>query len=145
MLSSLLMGRRGSFLFSIPPVSSKKKRKTMTRLIVISGPANTGKMPLARELQRIDQNLCIVHRDDIRAMLNAPCDEWNITLMMGDITGRLLAAKKPAIVCAWNLEKEDMLLWMETAHKYSVPLVWLDVRASEVKAMIPPTEEEKNA
>lgn len=108
------------------------------RLIVISGPANSGKMPLARKLMADDPGLCLVHRDDLRRDLMAKVDEAHITMLMGDLTRRLLMYGHPVVVCAWNLERMDADLWIEIAHATATPLVWLDVRTPEVAAMIPP-------
>ncbi|HEV7255739.1 MAG TPA: AAA family ATPase [Mesorhizobium sp.] len=110
----------------------------MKRLIVISGPANTGKMPLARKLMADAPELALVHRDDIRRDLCATVDEGVVTHLMGEMARLLLGVGYPVIVCAWNLQKSDHDLWFEIARDTDAPIVWLDVRAREVAAMIPP-------
>jgi len=110
----------------------------MKRLIVISGPANTGKMPLARKLMADSPELALVHRDDIRRDLGTVLDEGLITHLMGDLARRLLEANHPVVVCAWNLQKMDHDLWFAIARETEAPIVWLDVRAPEAAAMIPP-------
>jgi predicted kinase len=119
-------------------VGRLKHCSNMPRLIVISGPANTGKMPLARKLMADAPELALVHRDDIRRDLAATIDEGIITHVMGDMTRRLLKSGHPVVVCAWNMDKMDHDLWFDVARDAEAPLVWLDVRAPEVAAMIPP-------
>lgn len=112
-----------------------------TRLIIISGPANSGKMPLARKLMADDPSLCLVHRDDIRNIIGGEVNEATITLLMVDMAERLISKNHSVVVCAWNLLRSDMEYWMGVCVKFSIPLVWLDVRAPEVKELIPPMVE----
>ena len=110
----------------------------MTHLIVIAGPASTGKMPLARHLMESDPRLACVHRDTIRESLVAKVDEAVITRIMGDATRQLLRAGYPVVAVAWNLEPVDRTMWEWVAAESGVPLLWLDVRHPHVAAMIPP-------
>jgi predicted kinase len=111
------------------------------RFVVIAGPANTGKMPLARRLMQDDVGLTLVHRDFIRSSLERHIDEWHVTLLMADIVRRLLNLSHSAIVCAWNMEPADRALWTGIATENSVDLEWLDVRLPEVAMLIPPLVE----
>lgn len=115
------------------------------RLIVISGEANTGKMPLARALAEQEYDLVIVHRDDFRKMFVNPVDENHITYAMNATTKSLLAHGYSVIVVAWNMEKTDMDMWTTVAKDFQIPLVWLDARTPEVQRLIPPMEEKENA
>lgn len=108
------------------------------RFVVIAGPANTGKMPLARWLMKDDDGLKLVHRDFVRSSFESHLDEWHITLVMADMVRRLISLGHSAIVCAWNLDPADRALWTGIATEYSVNLEWLDVREAEVAALIPP-------
>ncbi|ORE90985.1 AAA family ATPase [Aurantimonas sp. 22II-16-19i] len=110
------------------------------RLVVVSGPANSGKMPLARRLMADDLSLMCVHRDDIRAALVNPLDEGQITLCMGALAGMLLSLGLSAIVVAWNLEPADRDLWTRIAADHGVPMEWMDVRDPSVAALIPPMD-----
>ncbi|ORE87724.1 AAA family ATPase [Aurantimonas sp. 22II-16-19i] len=112
----------------------------MQRLVVISGPANTGKMPLAKRLMAEDRSLMCVHRDDIRAALVNPLDEGHITLCMGALAGMLLSLGSSVIVGAWNLDPEDRQLWTRIAADHGAPMAWLDVREPDVAALIPPMD-----
>jgi predicted kinase len=108
------------------------------RLVVIAGGFQSGKMPLARRLMGEDAGLVLVHRDTIRDALVTPVDEWIITLLMGDMVARLLKEGHSVIVCAWNMEPEDLALWEQTASWAGVALEWMDTRTPEVQALIPP-------
>lgn len=110
----------------------------MLELVVIAGPANSGKMPLARRLLGENPLLVLVHRDHLRASfeINTP-DEWEITLLMGSLAGGLLTLSMSPLVVAWNLEQSDRDLWTTISKDHMVPLRWLDVRRPEVAAMIP--------
>lgn len=112
----------------------------MPRLVVVAGPANSGKMPLARRLMSEDPSLVMVHRDTIRASLITLDDESLITRLMGHIASDLLDAGHSVIVCAWNMEKSDEHLWTNIARNAGVALEWMDVRCPEISALIPPLE-----
>jgi len=109
------------------------------KLVVIAGPERSGKMPLARSLLAADPTLMLVHRDHLRASfeINQP-DEWEITMLMGDLARGLLQLSMSPLVVAWNLEQADRDLWTGIATAAMVELRWLDVRRPEVAAMIPP-------
>lgn len=114
----------------------------MQRLVVISGPANSGKMPLARKLLVEDPDLILVHRDHLRASfeINQPT-EGQITFLMGEFVRGILQLQRSTIVVAWNLERSDRELWWSISENHGVPLQWLDVREPQVAAMIPPLKE----
>lgn len=108
------------------------------RIVVISGTANSGKMPLARRLMEDDPSLCLVHRDHIREMLGAKVDEAHISYVMNAMTTSLIASGYPVLICAWNLEAMDMDMWTNIAKGFEIPLVWLDTRTPEGQKFIPP-------
>jgi predicted kinase len=110
------------------------------RLVIVAGPANSGKMPLARRLIADDPSLALVHRDDLRSALAAKLDEWHITLLMASLVRQLLSLGHNVIVCAWNLERADWNLWLGLATEHSAEMEWLDVREPDVAALIPPME-----
>lgn len=107
------------------------------RLVVISGPDKSGKMPLARELMKQDADLVLVHRDFLRTSFESHVDEWQITLLMGDLVTGILQIGRSPIIVAWNLEPFDRALWTSIAKKFETPMEWLDVREPAVAAMIP--------
>lgn len=113
----------------------------MRELIVIAGPANSGKFPLAKKLLAEDSNRLLVHRDSIRDAIVNSMDEWAVSLLMEAMTARLLDMQKSVVVCAWNLEPTDAAMWKAVAAMYDVPIRWLDTRQPAVQAMIPPLEE----
>lgn len=115
-------------------------KRMSRRFITIAGPANSGKMPLARKLMQGDADLILVHRDFLRASFEAQVDEAHITLLMGDLVRGILRIDRSPIVVAWNLEQSDARLWLEVAREFGVALEWLDVRQPRVAAMIPPLE-----
>lgn len=111
----------------------------MQRLVVIAGPANTGKMPLARRLMEDDARLVLVHRDLVRAaMPGVSVSEGHITQVMGAMARTLLWQGYSVVAVAWNLEPEDVFLWTAVAADSRLSPEWLDVRRPEVAAMIPP-------
>lgn len=113
----------------------------MPRLVVISGPERSGKMPLARVLLQGDPELILVHRDHLRASFEVnSVDEWHITLLMSDLARGILRLEFSPIVVAWNLEPADRELWQTVAADAGVRLEWLDVRDPEVARLIPPLE-----
>lgn len=111
--------------------------EALLQLVVIAGPANSGKMPLARKLMATEP-LYLVHRDHLRASFeaNRP-DEWEITLLMGELVRGLLRLERSPLAVAWNLEPADQELWCDISDEFRVPLRWLDVRERDVAAMIP--------
>lgn len=112
----------------------------MLRFVIIAGPAQSGKMPLARRLMSEDPSLVMVHRDTIRDSLITKIGEWQITEIMGDMAIRLLRQGNSVIVCAWNMELSDRALWTMIANMYGLEMEWLDTREPEVAALIPPME-----
>lgn len=118
---------------------------SVQKLTIICGPANSGKMPLARMLIHEDPKLCCVHRDDIRKMLRSKVDESHITIIMKTVAMTLLSKGYSVIVVAWNLEPFDKITWdnvyRETNHRIFPRFIeykWLDTTLPEVKSMIPP-------
>jgi hypothetical protein len=109
------------------------------RLVVVAGPANSGKMPLGRRLLSEDRGLVLVHRDHLRDAfeINRP-DEWEITLLMGQLVRGILELGRSPLVVAWNLDPADRTLWFAIAAEYRVACEWLDVREPEIAALIPP-------
>jgi predicted kinase len=112
----------------------------MPQLVVIAGPEQSGKMPLARKLMSEDLNLVLVHRDFLRNSFESKVSEENITLLMADLVRGILRLKRSPIIVAWNLEKSDRDLWFGIAAEFQVGLSWLDVSLPSVAAMIPPLE-----
>jgi hypothetical protein len=112
----------------------------MKRLVVISGPAESGKFPLAKSLCANDSNLLLVHRDHIREGLSNPVPEGTITLLMGEVAKWLINHGFSVCACAWNLEHFDHIMWDEVAAETGAKLEWLDVREPEVAARIPPMD-----
>jgi hypothetical protein len=114
-------------------------RLPVTRLVVIAGPANSGKMPLARRLLQGDDNLVLVHRDHLRDSFENPAlHEWQITLLMARLASGILKLCLSPLVCAWNLHPDDRELWQGLAEEHEATLEWLDVREPWVASMIPP-------
>jgi len=114
----------------------------MPRLVVIAGPACSGKMPLCRKLMSEDAALLPVHRDYLRTALETEgkADEAVLTQIMGDAARRLLLAGHSVIAVAWNLEPMDRAMWTDVAFGAGVPMEWLGVRRPEIAALIPPME-----
>lgn len=110
------------------------------KVVVISGPANTGKMPLARKLAADHSEYKIVHRDDLRRMFVNEVGEGVITLAMYEVAKELLRNGHTPLLVAWNLEPVDRRLWADLADGHEVRLEWLDITRPEVAAMIPPME-----
>jgi predicted kinase len=109
------------------------------RIVVVAGPASSGKMPLARRLLAGDPTLVLVHRDHLRTSFeNSALDEWQITLLMSDVAEGILHLQLSPLVVAWNMHPADKKLWTTMANAYDAPLEWLDVREPHVAAMIPP-------
>lgn len=107
------------------------------RIVVVAGPACSGKMPLARVLMRLDSDLVLVHRDFLRASFESKIDEGDITVLMGDLARGILRIGRSPIIVAWNLERFDVDLWTSIAVESNVTMEWLDVREPDVAAMIP--------
>ena len=107
------------------------------KIVVISGPDKSGKMPLARELMKRDADLVLVHRDFLRSSFETQVDEAHITLLMGWLVRGILCIERSPIIVAWNLERMDRDLWDSIATQFDVPMEWLDVREPTVAAMIP--------
>jgi predicted kinase len=109
----------------------------MTRLIVISGPEKSGKMPLARAIMDRNHGMVLISRDRLRDAIVAPLDEFHMTHCMAAFARAVLAAGVDAVVHAWNLEPMDREIWQRIAAEARASLVWLDTREAEVQQMIP--------
>jgi predicted kinase len=112
----------------------------MTRLVVVAGLANSGKMPLAKRLMDEDPSLVLVHRDTLRTSLEGLDDEPLLSLLMVELADALLAVGRSVINCAWTTEPEDRHRWQDVAKRRHVDLEWLDTRKPEVAKLIPPLE-----
>jgi predicted kinase len=112
----------------------------VTRLVVIAGPANSGKMPLAQTLVGKDRNLLMVHRDQIRSSLANPIHETDLTLALVEMVNALLALGLDVVTVAQNLHPDDQERWRDLADKRGAELQWLDTREPDVYGMIPPLE-----
>jgi predicted kinase len=110
----------------------------MVSLVVIAGPANSGKLPLAKHLLKKNPDLLLVHRDTIRESLVNQLDEALISWLMYSMADYLLSAGRSVVICAWNLEQFDRDLWLGLSVKREARLIWLDTREEEVKKLIPP-------
>lgn len=108
----------------------------MASLIVVAGPPNSGKHPLALDLAA-KQNLIVISRDRLRDATGLR-DEGLMTRAMADLASRVLAGGYGVVVCAWNMEPSDRQLWEQVARDASVKLEWLDTREPDVQAMVPP-------
>lgn len=112
----------------------------MNKLIVIAGPANSGKYPLAKKLLANTPNSAMVHRDTLRDSLISVKNEGHITWIMHAVALELLTQGYTPIICAWNLEQFDRNIWTSLARHMNIELTWLDTREPNVQAMIPPME-----
>jgi predicted kinase len=110
----------------------------VTALVVISGPPNSGKHPLAQRLAA-ERGLILISRDRLRDATGLR-DEAQMTLAMADLARGLLTRGAGVVVCAWNLEEFDRVLWGMVAAETGAELEWLDTRMPEAHALIPPLE-----
>jgi predicted kinase len=108
----------------------------VTELIIISGPPNSGKHPLADTLAT-NGHMALISRDRLREAIRIK-DEWIITLAMADLARGLLLRGVSCVVCAWNLEPEDRQLWEGLAVETGSELDWLDTRSPQFHKLIPP-------
>lgn len=106
------------------------------RFIVVAGPPNSGKHPLAGRLAA-EHGLVLISRDYLRVAMRLT-DEPQMTLAMADLARGLLKRGQGCVVCAWNLEPEDRALWEAVAKETGTQLEWLDTREPDVAALIPP-------
>lgn len=111
------------------------------KLMVIAGPANSGKMPLARKLLELNPAMVMVHRDPLRAMLTNERDEAFLTLLMVDIVQALLRAGRDVLQVSQNLHPDDYKRWEACAVAYKADFWWLDTTHHAVREMIPPMAE----
>lgn len=77
----------------------------MTTIVVIAGPPNSGKHPLAFFLAA-DRKLILISRDLLRYATGLR-DEEQMTLAMADLARGLLSRGVGVVCCAWNLEPSD--------------------------------------
>lgn len=108
----------------------------MPEFIVVAGPPNSGKHPLACDLAA-KRGLIVVSRDYLRTATGLR-DEGLMTLSMADLASGLLKRGQGVVVCAWNMESSDRRLWGDIAAEAGVKMQWLDTREPDVQAMVPP-------
>lgn len=116
-------------------------------LYIIAGPANTGKMPLARAILEKRQDMTLVHRDLIRsALLGAAIAEDQLTLIMRDIVNALLQEERSVLVCAQNLHPHDKEVWDQFPRRYNIARYsWWDTREADVQKLIPAMDDKRRA
>jgi hypothetical protein len=112
----------------------------MALLTVISGPANSGKMPLALALLKARSAALLIHRDRIREVVVHAIDEPHLTCLMADMTACLLRFGHDVIAVAQNLFDSDQQLWERISNDACADLQWFDTRDPAVHVLIPPLE-----
>lgn len=112
----------------------------MPHLVVIAGPANSGKMPLAQELLSATPQPVLLHRDLVRQALVTPVDEWVLTLCTAAAARPLLQSGHNVVAVGWNMEPADRELWESVSEETDSEFIWLDTRDPKVHQMIPPLE-----
>lgn len=112
----------------------------MPRLVVIAGPPDSGKMPLARALAGRDRELLLVHRDQFRSALLNPIHETDLTLALVEMVEALLRLGCSVLAVSQNLHPDDRERWSEVAAERGAELRWLDTRDPAVHPLIPPLD-----
>lgn len=101
------------------------------RLVVLAGPANTGKTALANAFLHDDPFLVLVSRDDLREAVRwNGRDEGLLTWLMADVARFLLHHGIGVVVKAQNLEQIDRDIWLALAVETRARLTWVDSRAA---------------
>jgi predicted kinase len=97
----------------------------MPRLVVISGPANTGKMAKAWEIAAADPELRLLHRDQVRVLFGRSISEDALTDLMAEMAESLLCNGYGVITVSQNLQERDRDLWREVADLSFTDLEWI--------------------
>jgi predicted kinase len=109
-------------------------------LVVIAGPANSGKMPLAQRLIASSPPPVLVHRDLIRQALVNPISEGHLSIILVELVEALLAGGYNVVTVSQNLDPLDKIRWSLAAQKNQAEFIWLDTRDPTVHRMIPPLQ-----
>jgi predicted kinase len=107
------------------------------RLVVIAGPASSGKHRLARHMCA-EQGLLLLSRDATRQMVVTPIPEWLVTYAVADLAKALIERGANVCVVGFNMEDWDHKLWAEVAQATGAELEWMDTRDPAIQRMVPP-------
>lgn len=103
----------------------------MTRLVVVSGPANTAKLARAWEIAAADPNLRFLHRDQVRVLFGRLLDEAHLTRLLGDMAESLLRNGYGVVTAGQNLAPSDRAMWGGIAERSSAELEWITTQKTQ--------------
>lgn len=96
----------------------------MTRLVIIHGPANTGKMAELWSVAASDPDLRLIHRDQIRVLFGRTVDERTLTMTMASMAGTLLSNGYGVVTCGQNESNWDAQVWDGVALSSGATIEW---------------------
>jgi predicted kinase len=100
------------------------------RLVVVSGPPNSGKLARAWEIAAADPELRFLHRDQVRVLFGRLIREDHLTLMLDAMAGCLLSQGYGVVTAGQNQAAADRALWHYTAMRTGATLEWVDTASS---------------
>lgn len=111
----------------------------MPRLVVVSGPAGSGKIAKAWAAAAPDPSLRFLHRDQVRVLFGRLIDEAHLTELIGVLAERLLSQGYGVVTAAQNQSPSDAALWSSIAQRTGAALEWISTAPLPVDRT--PTEE----
>ena len=105
----------------------------MPKLIVISGPANSGKLAKAWEIAAADPELRFLHRDQVRVLFGRLIDESHLTHVIRSVAITLLESGYGVVTAAQNLSPTDFDMWNDVAKTTGSQFEWVSTLAPAVK------------
>ena len=96
----------------------------MSRLVIIHGPANSGKLAAMWATASADRDLRVLHRDQVRLLFGRLISEAHLTEIMGDMALGLLQRGYSVITCGQNETDDDARLWEWVAVEGRSTIEW---------------------
>lgn len=102
----------------------------LTRLVVIAGPARSGKIARTWEIAAADPNLHVLHRDNVRVLFGRQIDEPDLTRLLGTMAWSLLSSGYGVVTTGQNLAPSDRAQWERVAAETGATLEWVQTEAA---------------
>lgn len=98
----------------------------MARLVVIHGPANTGKIARVWEVAAEDAAMRIVHRDTVRVSFGRLLEEAHLSEVIADMVYALLARGYSVVTVSCAMQPQDARRWRWIAAEAGADLQWVE-------------------
>ena len=98
----------------------------MPKLVVIAGPAGTGKLARMYEVAAPDPDMRLLHRDQVRVLFGRAISEGDLTQVMQAMVMVLLENGYNVVTVGQNLHEGDTHMWNEVAYLTKAQITWME-------------------